>query len=59
MGGNSRTTLIITASPSPYNEVETLSTLRFGVRAKNIKNKPKINREYTVPELLLLLEKAE
>jgi kinesin family protein 5 len=33
--------------------------LRFGVSAKNIKNKPKINRELTVAELQLLLEKAE
>jgi kinesin family member 5 len=33
--------------------------LRFGVRAKNIKNRPKINREMTVAELQLLLEKAE
>ncbi len=59
LGGNSRTTLIITASPSPFNEQETLSTFRFGHRAKSIKNTPKINREYTVPELKLLLDKAE
>ena len=30
LGGNSRTCLIITASPHPYNEMETLGTLRFG-----------------------------
>lgn len=59
LGGNSRTTLIITCSPSSYNEAETISTLRFGVRAKSIKNKPKINRELTVAELQLLLAKAE
>ncbi len=59
LGGNSRTTLIITCSPSPYNEMETISTLRFGFRAKAIKNKPKINREFTVAELQLLLERAE
>jgi kinesin family protein 5 len=39
--------------------METLSTLRFGQRARNIKNQPKVNRDYTVPELLKLLEKAE
>jgi kinesin family protein 5 len=33
--------------------------LRFGVRAKKIKNKPKINKEWTVAELLLLISKAE
>ena len=59
LGGNARTTLIITCSPSPYNEAETISTLRFGVRAKSIKNKPKINRELTVAELQVLLAKAE
>ena len=59
LGGNSKTALIVTCSPSPYNEAETVSTLRFGIRAKAIKNKPKINREYTVAELKLLLAKAE
>jgi len=59
LGGNSRTTLIITCSPSIFNEQETLGTLRFGFRAKSIKNTPKINREFTVAELQLLLEKAE
>ena len=59
LGGNSKTALIITCSPHPYNENETLSTLRFGQRARNIKNQPKVNREYTIPELKRLLEKAE
>ena len=36
-----------------------MSTLRFGARARNIKNAPKVNKEYTVPELRRLLEKAE
>ena len=59
LGGNSKTTLIIACSPSSYNEQETLSTLRFGYRAKSIKNKAKINKEFTVAELQGLLEKAE
>lgn len=58
LGGNAKTSLIINLSPSILNDAETLGTLRFGYRAKNIKNKPKVNREYTVAELLLLLEKA-
>jgi hypothetical protein len=33
--------------------------LRFGYRAKEIKNKPKVNKEYTIGELLTLLEKSE
>ncbi|ORZ30468.1 kinesin heavy chain [Catenaria anguillulae PL171] len=59
LGGNSRTTLIINASPSSFNEAETLSTLRFGMRAKSIKNKAKINAELSASELKVLLKKAE
>ena len=59
LGGNSKTCLIITCSPHPFNDVETLSTLRFGARARNIKNAPKVNREYSVSELRSLLDKAE
>jgi kinesin family member 5 len=59
LGGNSKTCLVITCSPHPYNDLETLSTLRFGARARSIKNKPKVNREYTVGELKKLLEKKE
>jgi len=59
LGGNSKTCLIITCSPHPFNDAETLSTLRFGARARNIKNTPKVNREFTVPELKKLLQKAE
>lgn len=58
LGGNSKTALIITCSPSLYNESETISTLRFGMRAKSIKNTPKINREYTVAELKLMISKC-
>lgn len=36
-----------------------MSTLRFGARARNIKNTPKVNKEYTVSELKRLLEEAE
>ncbi|KAI9446438.1 kinesin heavy chain [Lactarius indigo] len=42
LGGNSRTTLIINCSPASFNEAETLSTLRFGIRAKSIKNTARI-----------------
>eukprot|EP01006_Ploeotia_vitrea_P043586 TRINITY_DN66747_c0_g1_i1.p1 TRINITY_DN66747_c0_g1~~TRINITY_DN66747_c0_g1_i1.p1 ORF type:complete len:816 (+),score=140.21 TRINITY_DN66747_c0_g1_i1:53-2500(+) len=59
LGGNSRTTLIVCATCAKYNDQETLSTLRFGERAKSIKNKAKINREWTVAELKILLAKAE
>ena len=59
LGGNSKTCLVITCSPHPYNEQETLSTMRFGKRARSIVNNAKVNREYTIPELKKLLEKAE
>ena len=59
LGGNSKTCLIITCSPSIYNESETLSTLRFGERAKKIKNKPKINKEVTVAELQKLISQLK
>ncbi len=59
LGGNSKTCLIITCSPHPFNDAETLSTLRFGARARNIKNAPKVNRDYSVAELKVLLNKAE
>ncbi len=59
LGGNSRTTLIINCSPSSYNDAETLSTLRFGVRAKAIKNKAKINAELSPVELKQLLQRAQ
>lgn len=54
MGGNSRTTLIITCSPSLYNVLETIGTLRFGERAKKIKNKCYKNKEYSKGRLLNL-----
>ncbi|KAJ3194326.1 hypothetical protein HK101_002995 [Irineochytrium annulatum] len=59
LGGNSRTTLIINCSPSSFNEAETLGTLRFGMRAKTIKNKAKINAELSPAELKNLLKKAK
>lgn len=59
LGGNSRTTLIINCSPSSYNEAETLSTLRFGMRAKSIKNTARVNAELSPTELKALLKKAQ
>ncbi|KAI8875976.1 kinesin heavy chain [Backusella circina FSU 941] len=59
LGGNSRTTLIINCSPSSYNEAETLSTIRFGMRAKTIKNKAKVNADLSPAELKALLKKVK
>jgi len=51
--------LIINCSPSQYNESETLSTLRFGIRAKSIKNTARVNAELSPLELKGLLSKAQ
>lgn len=59
LGGNSRTTLIVNCSPSSYNDAETLSTMRFGERAKTIKQKAKINEELSPAQLKALLKKAQ
>ncbi|CAK4130505.1 unnamed protein product [Aphanomyces euteiches] len=40
LGGHAKTCLIVTVSSSTYNVAETISTLRFGMRAKEIKNDP-------------------
>lgn len=45
LGGNTKTCMIATIGPADYNYDETLSTLRYANRAKNIKNKPKINED--------------
>ena len=59
LGGNSKTCLIVTASPSMYNATETLSTCRFGMRAKNIKNDAKVNKQVTLAELKLVIGSLE
>jgi len=45
LGGNAKTLMLATMSPASYNYEETLSTLRYANRTKNIKNKPKINED--------------
>ena len=42
-----------------YNMQETISTLRFGSRAKTIKNTAKINEEKSTKELLKEIEVLE
>ncbi|MBN3298323.1 KI16B protein, partial [Amia calva] len=48
LGGNSKTIMIATVSPADVNYGETLSTLRYANRAKNIINKPTINEDSNV-----------
>ena len=51
LGGNSKTVLIIAMSPSSYNAPESLSTMRFGMRAKSIENKVTMNQTRSPEEL--------
>ena len=52
LGGNAKTVMCANCGPADYNYDETLSTLRYANRAKNIKNKPKINED---PKVFLIL----
>ena len=45
LGGNCKTTMIATISPAHCSFNESLSTLNFAKRAKNIKNRPVINED--------------
>eukprot|EP00047_Mylnosiga_fluctuans_P024708 m.168525 g.168525 ORF g.168525 m.168525 type:complete len:760 (-) comp9910_c1_seq9:718-2997(-) len=45
LGGNSKTVMIANFGPADYNFDETISTLRYANRAKQIKNKPKVNED--------------
>ncbi|OQS05106.1 kinesin [Thraustotheca clavata] len=45
LGGNTKTVMVAAISPADYNFDETLSTLRYANRAKNIKNKPTVNED--------------
>ncbi|XP_054470270.1 kinesin family member 3Cb [Anoplopoma fimbria] len=45
LGGNAKTVMIATVGPSHKDFDESLATLRYANRAKNIKNKPRINED--------------
>lgn len=45
LGGNTKTLMIACISPADDNYDETLSTLRYANRAKNIQNRPRINQD--------------
>eukprot|EP01117_Protostelium_nocturnum_P017757 TRINITY_DN7284_c0_g1_i1.p1 TRINITY_DN7284_c0_g1~~TRINITY_DN7284_c0_g1_i1.p1 ORF type:complete len:648 (-),score=234.36 TRINITY_DN7284_c0_g1_i1:1817-3595(-) len=54
LGGNSRTLMIACCSPSDTNLEETLNTLKYADRARQIKNKPIVNVDPVKLELILL-----
>ncbi|XP_029283274.1 kinesin-like protein KIF11 [Cottoperca gobio] len=52
LGGRTKTSIIATVSPSSSNMEETLSTLEYASRAKNIMNKPEVNQKLTKRTLI-------
>merc|ERR1712244_88548 len=56
LGGNARTVMVANIGPANYNYEETITTLRYANRAKNIKNKPRVNED---PKDALLREFQE
>ncbi|XP_051578545.1 kinesin-like protein KIF3B [Myxocyprinus asiaticus] len=56
LGGNAKTVMVATIGPASCHYDETLTTLRYANRAKNIRNKPKINED---PKDALLREFQE
>ncbi len=48
LGGNSKTLMICCVSPAASNYNESLNALRYANRARNIKNKPVVNRDPTL-----------
>jgi kinesin family protein 5 len=56
LGGNTKTCMLIACSPHEYNVEETISTLKFGQRAKTIKNSVKVNRQLSAAELQARIE---
>ena len=56
LGGNSKTSLIVTVSPSDYNRDETISSLFFASRAMKVENKPKVNKSVDYQALCVKLQ---
>uniref|UniRef100_A0A3Q3KCD8 Kinesin family member 13Bb n=1 Tax=Monopterus albus TaxID=43700 RepID=A0A3Q3KCD8_MONAL len=59
LGGNSRTAMIATISPAADNYDETLSTLRYADRAKNIVNHAVVNEDPNARIIRQLREEVE
>ena len=52
LGGRTKTSIIATVSPASINLEETLSTLDYAHRAKNITNRPEVNQKIPVASKL-------
>ena len=56
LGGNAKTSLIVTVSPSTYNQDETMSSLLFALRAMKVQNRPIINKTVDYQALCIKLQ---
>ena len=56
LGGNAKTSLIVTVSPSSFNTEETMSSLYFALRAMKVQNKPIINKTIDYQALCVKLQ---
>ncbi|AAZ11324.1 kinesin, putative [Trypanosoma equiperdum] len=56
LGGSSKTVMFANINPSEHNVSETISTLRFADRAKQIKNKPVVNLDTKDQKIVELTE---
>nr|XP_034173389.1 kinesin-like protein Klp61F [Osmia lignaria]XP_034173390.1 kinesin-like protein Klp61F [Osmia lignaria] len=52
LGGRTKTSIIATVSPASINLEESLSTLDYAHRAKNITNRPEVNQKFSTKALL-------
>ncbi|XP_020582732.1 kinesin-like protein KIN-4A [Phalaenopsis equestris] len=59
LGGNSRTVMIACISPADINVEETLNTLKYANRARNIQNKPIVNRNLMSNEMQRMQQQLE
>ncbi|CAN1825909.1 Kinesin-like protein KIN-4C [Linum perenne] len=59
LGGNSKTVMIACVSPADTNAEETLNTLKYANRARNIQNKAVINRDPNAVQLQRMRSQIE
>ena len=59
LGGNSRTLMIACVSPSDRDFMETLNTLKYANRARNIKNKVMVNQDKASKQIAALRQEIQ
>ncbi|GJY28461.1 kinesin-like protein KIN-4C, partial [Tanacetum coccineum] len=59
LGGNSKTVMIACVSPADTNAEETLNTLKYANRARNIQNKAIVNRDPVTAQMQMMKNQIE